>query len=131
MWTERLINWQKSFFRISRCASEEAIGKNCREIPGDGRLMYPACCPRMECDDDQDSDLFEYGSNSLWTVNQTTSKHLHCSFSSHPHDISTFNPFASPSSYSFGRAKHDVINFDMDFCEIVTQKISPNQKSAK
>lgn len=47
------------------CASEEAFGKNCREVPGDRTQSYPNCCPRMECDDDFDSDLFEYGSNSL------------------------------------------------------------------
>ncbi|XP_031636265.1 uncharacterized protein LOC116349126 [Contarinia nasturtii] len=47
------------------CASEEAIGRNCREIAGDRTQIYPNCCPRFECDDDQDNDLFEYGSNSL------------------------------------------------------------------
>lgn len=51
-----------------RCSSEEAIGKNCREVPGDRTQMYPNCCPRIECDDDKTDDsynIFEYGSNSL------------------------------------------------------------------
>lgn len=56
-----------NFWLIYRCASEEAIGKNCREVEGDRTQIYPNCCPRIECDDDFDSDLFEYGSNSLWS----------------------------------------------------------------
>lgn len=50
------------------CASEEAIGENCREIPGDRTQIYPNCCPRFECDDEFGVDsynIFEYGSNSL------------------------------------------------------------------
>lgn len=51
-----------------RCSSEEAIGKNCREVPGDRTQMYPNCCPTIECDEDEENDsynIFEYGSNSL------------------------------------------------------------------
>ncbi|XP_055298146.1 uncharacterized protein LOC129566330 [Sitodiplosis mosellana] len=53
-------------FAGAGCAStEEAIGKNCREVEGDRTKNYPNCCPRIVCDEDQDSDLFEYGTNSL------------------------------------------------------------------
>lgn len=54
-----------NFILFYRCASEEAIGRNCREIPGDRRLRYPNCCPRYVCDEDRDSDIIEYGENNL------------------------------------------------------------------
>lgn len=47
------------------CASEEAIGRNCRQVAGDRRLHYPHCCPRYVCDEPRDSDLVEYGENNL------------------------------------------------------------------
>lgn len=51
---------------VYRCASETAFGSNCREVPGDRKLAYPDCCPRYECDDEDNNNTFEYGSNSLW-----------------------------------------------------------------
>lgn len=50
--------------KIFSCASETAIGGNCREIPGDLTQNYPNCCPRVECDDES-NDGYDYGSNTL------------------------------------------------------------------